>query len=81
MVKIPSDSIERVMEFHNCQFIANPLGSTPAVAIASATQTVGMTLLTGDTCASFCTKIATATGVYNCTPARVATATIGVQAT
>ena len=81
MVKIPTNSIERVMEFHNCQFIANPLGSAPAVAIASATQTVGMTILTGDTCAAGCTKIATATGIFNATPARVATATIAIQAT
>ena len=83
MVYIAKDAdIERVLEFHDCQFIANPLGSTPAVAIASAASlTVGMVLLTGDTCATECTKIATATGVFNCTPARVATATIGIQAT
>lgn len=81
MVKSAATDVERVMEFHDCQFIANPLGSAPAVAIASATLTVGMILLTGDTCATKCTKIATATGVFNCTPARVATATIGIQAT
>lgn len=80
-VKGAATDVERVMEFHDCQFIANPLGSAPAVAISSATLTVGMIILTGDTCAIKCTKIATATGVFNCTPARVATATIGIQAT
>lgn len=80
-VKGAATDVERVMEFHNCQFVSNPLGSTPAVAINVATLTVGMILLTGDTCATHCTKIATATGVFNCTPARVATATIGIQAT
>jgi hypothetical protein len=83
MISIPADAdIERAMEFHNCQFIANPLGSTPAVAIsAAAALTNGVVLLTGDTCATGCTKIATQTGIFNCTPARVATATIGIQAT
>lgn len=71
--------VERVMEFHNCQFIANPLGSAPAVAISTPTLTAGIIILTGDTCATKCTKIATATGIFNCTPARVATATIGIQ--
>lgn len=82
MVKIAADAdLQRVMEFHDCQFIANPLGSTPAVAIASAaTLTNAVVILTGDTCATNCTKIATATGIFNCTPARVATATIGIQA-
>jgi hypothetical protein len=83
MVYIAADAdIERAMEFHDCQFIANPLGSTPAVAIAGAAAlTNGVVLLTGDTCATGCTKIATQTGIFNCTPARVATATIGIQAT
>lgn len=81
MIKGAAADVERVMEFHDCQFIANPLGSAPAVAISLATLTVGMVILTGDTCATGCTKIATATGVFNCTPARVATATIGIQAT
>ena len=73
--------VERVMEFHDCQFVANPLGSTPAVAIAcAATLTVGMIILTGDTCAFNCTKIATATGVFSGLTAKVATATIGLQA-
>lgn len=82
MVKVAStDDIERLMEFHDCQFIAAKLGSTPAVAIDSATLTKGQIILTGDTCAINCTKIGTATGIINCTPARVATATIGIQAT
>lgn len=81
MVKGGATDVERVMEFHDCQFVANPLGSAPAVAINVATLTVGMIILTGDTCAIGCTKIATATKVFNCTPARVATATIGIQAT
>ena len=81
MIKGGTNDIERIMEFHDCQFVANPLGSAPAVAIALGTQAVGMVILTGDTCATGCTKIATATGVFNATPARVATATIGIQAT
>ena len=80
-VKSAATDVERVMEFHDCQFVANPLGSAPAVAISSATLTEGIIILTGDTCATGCTKIATATGIINCTPARVATATIGIQAT
>lgn len=80
-IKGGATDVERVMEFHDCQFIANVLGAVPAVAIDVATLTVGEILLTGDTCATECTKIATATGVINCTPARVATATIGIQAT
>lgn len=80
-VKGAATDVERVMEFRDCQFIANPLGSAPAVAISVATLTVGIIILTGDTVAVKCTKIATATGVFNCTPARVATATIGIQAT
>lgn len=81
MIKGAATDVERIMEFHDCQFIANVLGSVPAVAIDVATLTVGEILLTGDTCATECTKIATATGVINATPARVATATIGIQAT
>jgi len=80
-IKGAATDVERVMEFHDCQFIANVLGAVPAVAIDVATLTVGQILLTGDTCATECTKIATATGVINCTPARVATATIGIQTT
>lgn len=80
-VKGAGTDVERVMEFHDCQFIGNVLGAVPAVAIDVATLTVGEILLTGDTCATECTKIGTATGIINCTPARVATATIGIQAT
>jgi hypothetical protein len=81
MVKGAATDVERVMEFHDCAFIANVLGAVPAVAISSATLTVGQILLTGDTFASECTKISTATGILNATPARVATATIAIQAT
>jgi len=80
-IKGAAADVERVMEFHDCQFIANVLGSVPAVAINVANLTAGQILLTGDTCATECTKIATATNVINCTPARVATATIGIQTT
>ena len=69
------------MEFKNCSFIANKSGSVPDVAIASATLAASQVLLTGSTVAYNCTKIGTATGIINGTPARVATATIGVQAT
>lgn len=81
MVKGGATDVERVMEFHNCQFIANPLGSAPAVAIDVATLTVGIIALTGDTAAFKCTKIATATGVFSGLNTKVATATIGIQAT
>ncbi len=80
-IKGAATDVERVMEFENCKFIANVLGATPAVAIDVANLTVGEILLTGDTVAVECTKIGTATGIINCTPARVATATIGIQAT
>ena len=39
------------MEFHDCQFVANVLGSVPAVAINVANLTVGQIILTGDTAA------------------------------
>jgi len=81
MVKGGATDVERVMEFHNCGFIANVLGAVPAVAIDVATLTVGQILLTGDTFSAECTKLATATGVFSSLPARVATATIGIQAT
>lgn len=81
MVKGGATDVERVMEFHNCQFVANPLGSAPAVAISVATLTAGMIILTGDTSAIKCTKIATATGVFSSLCAKVATATIGIQTT
>lgn len=79
-VKGGATDVERVMEFHNCGFIANVLGASPAVAIDVATLTVGQILLTGDTFSAECTKIATATGVFSSLPVRVATATIGLQA-
>lgn len=81
MVKGGATDVERVMEFHNCGFIANVLGAQPAVAISVATLTVGQILLTGDTFSAECTKLATATGVFSSLPARVATATIGIQTT
>jgi hypothetical protein len=80
-VKGGATDVERVMEFHNCGFIANVLGAQPAVAISVATLTVGQILLTGDTFSAECTKLATATGVFSSLPARVATATIGIQTT
>lgn len=80
-VKVLADAeIERVMEFHDCQFVANILGATPAVAIASATSlTAGQIHLTGDTSGFDVTKLATATGIVSCLNAKVATATIGLQ--
>lgn len=80
-IKGAATDVERIMEFHNCGFIANVLGATPAVAIDVATLTVGQILLTGDTFSAECTKIATATGVFSSLPTRVATATIGLQTT
>jgi hypothetical protein len=81
MVKGAATDIERVMEFHDCQFVANPLGSTPAVAIDVGNLTEGFILLTGDTAAAHCTKIGTATGIFSCLNTKVATATIAIQAT
>jgi len=82
MVKIASTAdVERVVEFHDCQFVANVLGAQPAVAIDSATLTNGQVILTGDTASFECTKIATATGILSALPARVATDTIGIQTT
>jgi hypothetical protein len=80
-IKLVDNDLERFMELENCTFIANKLGSVPAVAINSATLTKSQILLTGSTIACNCTKIGTATGIINGTPARVATATIGIQAT
>jgi hypothetical protein len=81
MVKGGATDVERVMEFHDCQFVANVLGAQPAVAIDVATLTVGQIILTGDTASFECTKIATATGVFSGLSAKVATATIGLQTT
>lgn len=80
MVKGGATDVERVMEFHNCGFIANVLGAQPAVAISLATLTVGQVLLTGDTFSAECTKLATATGVFSSLPVRSASTTIGLQA-
>jgi hypothetical protein len=83
MVKVASDDdLERICEFHDCQFVANMLGSTPAVAIAlAASLTKSQIHLTGDTSGFDVTKLATGTGVISCLNAKVATATIGLQAT
>lgn len=81
-IKVGSDNdLERFMEIKDCTFVANKLGSVPAVAVASATLTKSQIGLTGSTVSYNCTKIATATGVISGLPARVATATIGIQAT
>jgi hypothetical protein len=83
MVKVAADDdLERLCEFHDCQFVANMLGATPAVAIAlGASLTKSNILLTGDTSGFDVTKLATGTGVISCLNAKVATATIGLQAT
>jgi hypothetical protein len=83
MIKVAADAdLERVMEIHDCQFIASMLGATPAVAIAlGASLTNAQILLTGDTCGSDITKLATGTGVISLLNAKVATATIGLQVT
>lgn len=82
MIKIAANGeLERVMELHDCQFVASVQGSVPDVAIASATLTSSQVILTGDTAAFNCTKIATATGVISGLNVKVATATIGIQAT
>lgn len=83
MVKVPADNdLERYMEFKDCSFVANKLGSVPAVAIAvTAALTKSQINLTGSTSSANCTKLATQTGVISSLPARVATATIGIQTT
>lgn len=82
MIKIAADAdIERYCEFHDCAFVANILGDTPAVAIDSPTLTNATFLLTGDTYAAQCTKIATATGIFSALNTKVATATIAIQTT
>jgi hypothetical protein len=83
-VKVAADAdvTRGFIEFKDCVFIANKTGSVPAVAIAlGASLTASQILLTGSTIAFNCTKIGTGTGIINGTPARVATATIGIQAT
>ncbi len=81
MIKVAADAdLERLMEIHDCQFVANMLGATPAVAIAlAASLTNGAILLTGDTSGYDVTKLATGTGVISCLNAKVATNTIGLQ--
>lgn len=83
MIKVAADDdLERLMEIKNCTFVANMLGATPAVAIAlGASLTKSNILLTGDTSGFDVTKLATWTGVISCLNAKVATATIGLQAT
>jgi len=83
MVKVAADAdLERYMEFRDCQFVANMLGATPAVAIAlAASLTNGHIALTGNTSGYDVTKLATGTGVISCLNAKVATNTIGLQAT
>jgi hypothetical protein len=80
-VKGADADLQRVMEFHDCQFIACKGGSVPAVAISSATLTASQIILTGDTAAFNCTKVGTATGIISGLNVKVATATIGLQAT
>jgi len=82
-IKVAADAdLERVMEIHDCQFIASMLGATPAVAIAlAASLTNAQILLTGDTCGSDITKLGTGTGIISLLNVKAATATIGIQAT
>lgn len=80
-VKLVDADLTRMMEFHSCQFVAAKLGSTPAVAINSATLTQSQILLTGDTVAFNCTALATATGVISGLTTKTAAAHIGIQAT
>ena len=83
MVKVASDDdLERLCEFHDCQFIANMTWATPAVAIAlGASLTKSQILLTWDTSWSDITKLATWTWVISLLNLKVATWTIWVQAT
>jgi len=83
MIKVAADAdLERVMELHDCQFVASMLGATPAVAIALGASLTNATInLTGDTSGFDVTKLATGTGVISCLNAKVATATIGLQTT
>lgn len=82
MIKVASDDdLERMLEIRDCKFVANMLGATPAVAVDSTTLTKSLILLTGDTCGFDVTKLGTATGIISCLNLKVATGTIGVQAT
>ena len=83
MIKVYADEdLERVMEIHDCQFVASMQGATPAVAIALGASLTASTInLTGDTSGFDVTKLATGTGVISCLNVKAATATIGIQAT
>ena len=83
MIKVAADAdLERVMEIHDCQFVANVLWATPAVAIALGASLTNATInLTWDTSWFDVTKLATWTWVISCLNAKVATATIWLQAT
>lgn len=82
MIKVAAaNDIERVTEIHNCQFVANNLGSAPAVAISAPTLTNGQIFVTGDTSSFGCTAVATATGIFGSLPAKVAATHIGIQMT
>lgn len=78
------DDLERLMEFEDCRFVNAKLGAaTMAVAIGSAASlTKSHILLTGSTttCGAI-TKIGTAVGIFSGMSAKVATATVGIQAT
>jgi hypothetical protein len=80
--------LQRTMEFHDCQFIANPVGSTPTSAITlAAALTSGLIALTGDTCCFNCTDIGTIggtfTGVWSGLTTKIAAGSnfIGIQET
>jgi hypothetical protein len=75
--------VERMVEFRDCNFVNAKLGAaTMAVAVGcAATLTQGYIYLTGNTssCGAI-TKIGTATGIISGLNVKVATATIGLQA-
>lgn len=83
IMKLASDNdLERCMEIRDSVFMnAKNSTGTIATAIASATLTKSHIILTGDTVAINCTKVGTATGIISCQPTRVASTTIGIQAT
>lgn len=81
MVKGGTTDVERLMEFHDCQFIANPLGSAPATAISLGTITIGVVLLSGDTAAVKCSALATATGIFAALNVKAAATHIALQST
>lgn len=77
------DDLERLMEFEDCKFVNDKLGAaTMAVAISSAASlTKSYIFLSGSTttCGAI-TKLGTATGIISGLNVKVATATIGIQA-